>query len=184
MDKGVTLAPFTTLKIGGKVAYFCRAKNEEEISAAAVFAQNKKLPIFILGGGSNVLVSDEGFGGVVVKIETEGISYEEESVEYTTVRAAAGENWDSLVADTVSRGFWGLENLSGIPGTVGAAPIQNIGAYGAEAKDTIESVRALDMRTKKEKVFSNEECRLEYRDSFFKSAEGKNFVVLEVIFRL
>ncbi len=98
------------------------------------------------------------FAGVVIQIETEGISYEEKSGA-TFGRAASGVSWDTFVADTVSRGLWGLENLSGIPGTVGAAPIQNIGAYGVEAEDAIESVRALDMGTGKEKIFSNSECQ-------------------------
>lgn len=184
MNENVSLAALTTLKTGGKAKYFCAAANEEDVRRAAAFAKKEKLPIFILGGGSNTLVADEGFVGVVVKIATKGVVYEERSGAHEDVRAAAGENWDSFVADTLSRGFWGLENLSGIPGTVGAAPIQNIGAYGAEVKDSIESVRAFDISTGKEKVFSNAECGFEYRDSFFKSPAGKNFIILEVTFRL
>ena len=179
----VSLASLTTFKIGGKARHFFPIKEERDIREAISFAAKKHLPIFVLGGGSNVLVSDEGFSGVVIYVATSGISYEEKGGA-TFSRAAAGVSWDTFVADTVSRGLWGLENLSGIPGTVGAAPIQNIGAYGAEAKDSIESVRALDMRTGKEKIFSNTDCKFEYRDSFFKSVEGKNFIVTEVTFRL
>ena len=184
MKENVSLADRTTLKVGGFARYFFEAESEEEIKEAVKYAASKKLPIFVLGGGSNVLVSDDGFSGVVIQIMTRGVSYEEKSGARVFARAASGVSWDTFVADTVSRGLWGLENLSGIPGTVGAAPIQNIGAYGAEAKDTIESVRALDMRTGKERIFGNAECRFGYRDSFFKSLEGKNFIVLEVTFKL
>jgi len=191
MNQGVLLAPRTTLKTGGAAEYFCRAESEKEIANAVTFARTKNLPVFVLGGGSNVLVSDEGFAGVVIQIETKGILYDPPAGEAgekggadVFVRAAAGVSWDSFVANTVSHGLSGVENLSGIPGSVGAAPIQNIGAYGAESKDTIESVRALDMRTLTEKIFSNTECRFGYRDSFFKSLEGKNFIVLEVTFKL
>ena len=180
MKENVSLADRTTLKVGGFARYFFEAESEEEIKEAVKYAASKKLPIFVLGGGSNVLVSDDGFSGVVIQIMTRGVLYDEKG----GARAASGVSWDTFVADTVSRGLWGLENLSGIPGTVGAAPIQNIGAYGAEAKDTIESVRALDMRTGKERIFGNAECRFGYRDSFFKSLEGKNFIVLEVTFKL
>jgi len=191
MNQGVLLAPRTTLKTGGAAEYFCRAESEKEIANAVTFARTKNLPVFVLGGGSNVLVSDEGFAGVVIQIETKGILYDppageagEKGGAEVFGRPAAGVSWDSFVANTVSHGLSGVENLSGIPGSVGAAPIQNIGAYGAESKDTIESVRALDMRTLTEKIFSNTECRFGYRDSFFKSLEGKNFIVLEVTFRL
>lgn len=183
MKENVSLAGETTLRVGGEARYFVSAKTEEEVLAAVTFAAGHHLQIFILGGGSNTLVNDEGFSGLVIKMETEGISYEEVGGG-ALARAAAGVSWDAFVSDTVSRGFWGLENLSGIPGTVGAAPIQNIGAYGVEVKNTIESVRTFDIRTQKEKVFSNAECGFGYRDSFFKSAEGKNFIVLEVTFRV
>lgn len=184
MKENVSLAGDTTLKVGGLAKYFVSAKTEKEIKEALARATSEKLPVLVLGGGSNILVGDGGFSGIVIQIKMGGFSYEDGGGARILARAAAGVSWDVFVADTVSRGLWGLENLSGIPGTVGATPIQNIGAYGAEAKDTIKSVRALDMRTGEEKVFSNAECRFEYRDSFFKSLEGKNFIVLEVTFKL
>ena len=184
MNRAVSLASLTTLKTGGKAKYFFVAKNEKDVVDAASFARKEKLPIFVLGGGSNVLVSSDGFPGVVIKMETKDISYSEDIGGSVIVHAEAGASWDALVAETVERSLWGLENLSGIPGTVGAAPIQNIGAYGAEAKDAIESLRAIDARTGEEKVFSKAECRFDYRDSFFKIPEGKNFIILEVVFRL
>lgn len=183
MNQDVSLTSLTTLKTGGVAKYFCRAVSDKKIKDAVAFAIAKKLPIFVLGGGSNVLVADDGFPGLVIKIETRGILYEEKGGA-CLARAAAGESWDTFVADTVSRGLWGLENLSGIPGTVGAAPVQNIGAYGTEVKDSIESVRAFDVKTGEEKVFSNVECQFEYRDSFFKKPEGKKYIILEVVFKL
>ena len=184
MNRAVSLASLTTLKTGGKAKYFFVAKNEKDVVDAASFARKEKLPIFVLGGGSNVLVSSDGFPGVVIKMETKDISYSENVGGSVLVHAEAGASWDALVAETVERSLWGLENLSGIPGTVGAAPIQNIGAYGAEAKDAIESLRAIDARTGEEKVFSKAECGFDYRDSFFKTSEGKNFIIIEVAFRL
>jgi UDP-N-acetylmuramate dehydrogenase len=183
MKENVSLADTTTLKVGGEARYFFEALTEEDIVRASAFAAERKLPIFVLGGGSNILFSDAGFPGVVIRIKTQDISYEDHGGA-ALGRATAGVSWDAFVADAVSRGLWGVENLSGIPGTVGAAPIQNIGAYGAEIKDIVESVRALDMRTGEEKIFSNADCRFEYRDSFFKTEEGRHFIVLEVTFRL
>lgn len=130
------------------------------------------------------MASDEGFHGVIIKNELFGVSFTEAGDEEVEAVAGAGENWDAFVAESVRRGFYGLENLSGIPGTVGAAPIQNIGAYGAEVKDAIVSVEAIDSRTGALKAFTNADCRFAYRDSFFKTPEGKPFIVTAVRFRL
>ncbi|MDP3661708.1 MAG: UDP-N-acetylmuramate dehydrogenase [bacterium] len=176
--KNVSIAEFTSFKIGGKADYFCRARSVDELKEALAFARRHSLPIFILGGGTNMLLSDDGFRGVVVKIELHGVKWGEASV------VAAGENWDSFVAETVARGLWGLENLSGIPGTVGAAPVQNIGAYGVEIAEVLEWVEALDMRTGEIKQLSNADCAFAYRDSIFKKQEGKNFIITRVAFRL
>ena len=191
MKENVSLRDETTLKVGGKARYFEVVKTEEEVARAVAYAASRHLTIFVLGGGSNVLISDSGFSGVVIKMATSGVFFEDPSAGEAgksgareDARAASGVSWDAFVAETASRGLWGLENLSGIPGTVGAAPIQNIGAYGAEAKDTIESVRALNIKTGKEKIFSNAECQFEYRGGFFKKPEGKDYIILEVTFRL
>ncbi len=182
-EENVQLSDFTTFKIGGLARYFFRVKTIEEAREVFSFARQENLPFFILGGGSNLLVSDEGFPGVIIKNEILGISFVEEGDEFQ-VFAGAGENWDSFVDHCVDKGLYGLENLSGIPGTVGAAPVQNIGAYGSEAKDTIVSVEALDSKTGKLQIFTNEECRFGYRDSFFKTAEGKRYLIANVTFRL
>ncbi len=177
-----SLKELTTFKIGGLARYFCIAKNEDELIEAIGFSKKNKIPFFILGGGSNILVSDKGFDGIVIKIEIKGIKYEENE---NSIRAivGAGENWDEFVADTVDKGYYGVENLSLIPGTVGASPVQNIGAYGSEVKDTIESVYVLDAKKDEYKTFSNSECDFSYRDSLFKKEKGR-YVVISVIFNL
>jgi UDP-N-acetylmuramate dehydrogenase len=176
------LKELTTFKTGGNARYFCIVTNEDELIEAIGFSKKNKIPFFILGGGSNILVADKGFDGIVIKIEIKGIKYEENG-DGVKVIVGAGENWDNFVADTVERGYYGLENLSLIPGTVGASPVQNIGAYGSEVKDTIESVYVLDVKKDEYKTFSNPECDFSYRDSIFKKEKGR-YVVISVTFNL
>jgi UDP-N-acetylmuramate dehydrogenase len=182
-EEHIFLREYTTFKIGGEAKYFFRAKSIEDVREAVGFAHENSFPIFVLGGGSNLLVSDLGFQGVVIKNEILGLEFIEEG-DFVLAKAGAGENWDSFVDACVSRELYGLENLSGIPGTVGATPVQNIGAYGVEVKDTIFSVETLDTRDGGIKIFENKDCHFAYRDSFFKTKEGKNFVVLSVTFKL
>jgi UDP-N-acetylmuramate dehydrogenase len=194
IQENVLLAPFTTFRIGGAARFFVQAQNIADIEKAIAFAQEekeaeKRLPIFILGGGSNVLISDSGFNGLVIKNELKGI-VEEEVVDTETgesctrIIAGAGESWDGLVKYAVEeKGLYGLENLSSIPGTVGASPVQNIGAYGVEVKNTIEWVEVYNPITKKIEKLSNEECRFGYRDSIFKH-ERKENIILRVAFLL
>ncbi len=181
--ENVPLAPQTTLKVGGAARFFVSVTTVPELVHAISFAKEKSLPIFILGGGSNILVDDGGFSGLVIKIDIRGVSYEEKG-DTVFITVAAGESWDALVADTVSRGLWGIENLSGIPGTVGAAPIQNIGAYGTEIENVIEHVHVFDRSTGEEKHLTREQCSFAYRDSIFKHEEGARYVVTAVTLRL
>ena len=176
--ENIPLATHTTFKIGGPARFFCSVKNEAELIEAIRFAKNNNVRFFILGGGSNLLVSDQGFSGLVIKIEIAGISYDGDRV-----RAAAGEYWDELVKNTVERGFFGLENLSAIPGTVGAAAVQNIGAYGVDLSNVLESVRVLDTETSKFTDLSRDECKYGYRDSIFKQQKGR-YVITQVTFLL
>jgi len=180
--KNEPLSRHTTLRVGGPAQFFVEAKTEEEIREAVKFAKKSKLPIFVLGGGSNVLVSDTGFAGLVIKVVTKGIhrSAENES----TLIAEAGETWDTLVEYSVQHGLFGLENMSLIPGTAGAAVIGNIGAYGAEVKDTCLGAEALDVRTGLVRHFTRNECQFAYRHSFFKTTEGRNFILLRASFAL
>lgn len=186
MLENISLKEHTTLRIGGPARYFVSVSSVSELGSAFEFARDKHLSVALLGGGSNVLVSDEGFPGVVIKNEIRGVDWNETNDQgtITTVRVGAGESWDDFVKQTVERGLWGLENLSGIPGTVGAAPVQNIGAYGAEIQDALESVETVDARTGEARTLSNAECGFSYRDSVFKRPAGKGLMITRVTFRL
>lgn len=158
-------------------------KTSDEVHEALRFARSKDLPVYPLGGGSNLVVADAGVRGLVLALATRGIEFEAHGDD-TLVHARAGENWDDLVAATVERGLAGLECLSGIPGSVGATPIQNVGAYGQEVADCIESVEVLDRATLEIRTLSNAECQFAYRDSFFKREGADRFIVLGVSYRL
>ena len=179
--KGKPLADFTTFRIGGDAKFFCVVENKDDLQEAVDFAKEKSLPVFILGGGSNILVSDKGFDGLVVKIDIKGIKNVSDAETY--LRVGAGENWDDFVAWTVERGYSSLENLSLIPGTVGAAPVQNIGAYGVEVGNLIESVEVFDVKENAFKNLSHKECSFSYRDSLFKKEKGR-YVITSVLFKL
>src|SRR5262245_20071824 len=142
VQENVSLAPLTTLGIGGPERYFARAEIEKDVLDALDFAATRSLPVFVLGGGSNILVSDPGFAGLVIQIGLKGVQFAD-----CEVTAGAGEDWDSLVAECVTQDLAGIECLSGIPGFVGGTPVQNVGAYGQEVSETIVSVRALDRST-------------------------------------
>ncbi len=179
---GVPLAPFTTLELGGPARHFVEAADEGALIEALRWADDRKLPVAILGGGSNMVVADEGFDGLVIRIATRGVRFETSGGE-ATVTAAAGEPWDALVAAAVGRGLGGVECLSGIPGLVGATPIQNVGAYGQEVAETIRAVRVLERGTWQMRELPPEDCGFGYRDSAFKR-DPTRFVVLAVTFAL
>jgi UDP-N-acetylmuramate dehydrogenase len=185
IEKHIALAPYTTLHVGGVAAYFHRLTREEDLIGLIDLVRENKVAITVLGGGSNVLIADGELKRLVIKNELRGITMEaDKATESVLVTAAAGEPWDAFVAYVVEQGLAGLENLSGIPGTVGAAPIQNINAYGAQVADVIESVRVFDPITKTFHVLSCAECQFGYRDSVFKTSAGSEFVVTAVTFRL
>lgn len=178
-----SLSELTTLGVGGTARYYARAEREDDVLEAVRFAEREGVPLRVLGGGSNVVVSDEPFPGLVLHMATRGFSLQSRE-HAVTLEAAAGEPWDETVARSVAENLQGLECLSGIPGLVGATPLQNVGAYGQDVSETIESVRALDRRTLAVREFSNAECRFEYRQSRFKSADVDRYVVLSVRFSL
>ncbi|MFM7776486.1 MAG: FAD-binding protein, partial [Actinomycetota bacterium] len=159
------LRDYTSLHIGGPAKKFVHAKSEEELIAAVKEADATGEKLLIIGGGSNVLIGDEGFDGTVVRVETKGNSYHVDACSGGMITVAAGEDWDEFVAWILGKGFVGLETLSGIPGTVGASPIQNIGAYGHEVSEVIARVRTWDRKNGAYKTFSNSECGFEYRSS-------------------
>src|SRR3989344_4702954 len=183
IDENVPLKSLNTLKVGGEARYFCVVKNLEDIKEAAVFGKRAGVPILVLGGGSNVLISDQGFSGLVVKMAMRGMKFDEKK-GHTNIDVAAGENWDNFVEEVVSEKLWGLENLSGIPGTVGASPVQNIGAYGTEVSSFLDSVEIFDLKESKERRLESEECQFGYRDSLFKKPDGKHLVITSVRFKL
>ena len=181
--ENVSLAEYTTFKIGGPARFFCVCADEQGVLEAVRFAREKGISIFVLGGGSNVLVSDDGYHGLVIKMDIGGIKLASESGGDVIISAGAGVMWDDFVAHTVEHGLYGLENLSAIPGTVGACPVQNIGAYGTEASRVVRSVRAYDLQRSAFVELSAADCGFGYRDSMFKHAKGR-YIVTGVAFAL
>ena len=177
------LSNFTTLKVGGPAQKIVHAHTEDELVEFVKAADKAGEQVLILGGGSNLLISDAGFAGTVIRVESKGNALDYDACSGGMIEVSAGEDWDKFVALTIERGFADLESLSGIPGTIGGAPIQNIGAYGHEVSETIARVKAYD-RTKGEiTTFTNEQCRFSYRNSVFKAEAGR-YVILNVTFQL
>ena len=184
IEENVPLAPHTTFGIGGPARYLVLAQDEKEVYEGLVFAKEKQLPVLILGGGSNMLIDDAGFDGLVIKIEIKGIEIEaEQGVGGVVVVAGAGEGWDALVERTTQEGLWGIENLSGIPGTVGGAASGNIGAYGQALSQTLAWAEVWDTKAGEIKRFTNTECAFGYRESFFSIHSG-SYIILRAAFTL
>ena len=177
------LAQHTTLGLGGPARYFHECTTEAELREALTWARERRLRVQIMGGGSNLVVADAGFPGLVLKLAIGGIALREttQGVELT---AAAGVEWDALVRRVVERGWTGIECLSGIPGTVGATPIQNVGAYGQEIAETLVSVRCLERAGLTEVVFPRDQCEFAYRSSRFKVRDHGRYIVLDITLRL
>ena len=184
VQQNVSLAEYTTFKIGGNARYFVEARDESEILKAVEFAEENALDIFILGGGSNVLIADEGFKGLVIRNALKRVTISNRDSETVFVIAGAGEDWDELVAFSVRENLQGFECLSGIPGLVGGTPVQNVGAYGQEVSETIVSVRVFDRKTKGIFDLSNAECGFAYRMSIFNTTEKNRYIVLAVTYKL
>ncbi len=180
----VPLKPYTTFKIGGPARYFASASTEEEFRAALDFARRERLPIFVLGGGSNIVVSDRGFSGLVVHPSRQGIEPEDAGTSERILRIQAGEVWDDVVRLAVKEGLWGIENLSHIPGQAGAALVQNIGAYGRQVADTLESAEVMSLRDGRVRALTAVECGFAYRRSIFNSTAKNEFIILSLALRL
>lgn len=176
---GVPLSALTTMKVGGPARVLADVGSVSEIVEVLEFAKSEQLSVSIMGGGSNTLASDIGFPGIILRSSDARVEFDESS---SAVRACAGVPWDAFVAMCVARGYFGLENLSGIPGTVGASPIQNIGAYGKEVGEMITRVEAFDLRQRKIVTLDGEECEFAYRDSVFK--RRSELFILSVTFQL
>jgi UDP-N-acetylmuramate dehydrogenase len=184
IQEQVPLAPYTTLRIGGPARFFCSVQHENEIAEAAQFARDNGLPLFVLGGGSNLLVSDAGYGGLVVHLSATIARQERRDAEHVLLEVAAGENWDDLVLYAVDRGYAGIECLAGIPGDVGGTPVQNVGAYGQEVAETIVLVRAYDLETRTFVNLDHQACHFSYRRSLFNAEAPGRYIVTAVTYRL
>ena len=178
-----SLKKLTTFKIGGKAKYFTAIKTDNEAIEAIEFANQKNLPIFVLGSGSNILVNDDGFSGLVIHNKIKGIKNQPHN-GLVMVNAGAGEDWDDLVQHCIKNKWPGLECLSGIPGTVGASSVQNIGAYGKSANELIQEVQTIDLKTGILKVFSKYECKFGYRVSIFNTEAKGRYLITDVSFIL
>ncbi|NDD28114.1 MAG: UDP-N-acetylmuramate dehydrogenase [Proteobacteria bacterium] len=183
INHDVPLAPLTSLGVGGSARFFCEVVDEDGVAHAIAWAEERSTPWTVLGGGTNVVVSDDGYDGLVIQLDMRGIK-STMAAGSARVTALAGEPWDGFVAHCVSRGWAGIECLSGIPGRVGATPIQNVGAYGQEVSQTIEVVRAFDTEKADMVELESAACGFAYRDSLFKSHAPGRYVVTAVTYRL
>ncbi|MGH3247288.1 MAG: UDP-N-acetylmuramate dehydrogenase, partial [Trebonia sp.] len=183
LSNPTVLADYTTLGLGGPARVFASADTEQALIDALRDADASGEPALLIGGGSNLVISDTGFPGTVVHVNTRGLTYVDDGDGSVSVTVAAGEDWDDVVAATVAEGLAGLEPLSGVPGRTGATPIQNVGAYGREVAEVITRVRVHDRRGDRILTLGNEGCRFAYRTSLFKSAQAR-YVVLDVTLRL
>lgn len=184
IQKDYPLKPLATFKIGGNASFFANCENLEDLKQAIEFAKTNHLSLMILGGSSNMLISDSGFKGLVISLNTRGKKIIHDSEEYVLVRLEAGENWDEAVLWSCQNNWWGIENLSHIPGRVGASVVQNIGAYGQQISDTLSEVEVLNSRTGKiEKITANE-CGFGYRKSIFNTSSKGEYAILAIVLKL
>jgi UDP-N-acetylmuramate dehydrogenase len=179
----IPLAPLTTLGVGGNARFFTVARQEHDVEEAVAFAERRGLPLFVLGGGSNVVISDRGWDGLVLQIGVLGI---EETQQHgkALFHVGAGVNWDEFVAHCVSRNCAGVECMSGIPGSVGGTPVQNVGAYGQEVSETVVSVLTFDVTEGRVRELKAEECGFGYRTTIFNTAQRGRYIVLRVRYAL
>ena len=181
--ENVPLAPMTTLGVGGPARFYLRAEDTESVAWGVAWARERQLPLFVLGGGSNLVIADEGFPGLALQVAVHGIRQriDDNGVE---LAVGAGENWHALVARAARQQWAGIECLAGIPGYVGATPVQNVGAYGQEVRESITRVEAFDLQAGEIVTLANADCAFGYRESRFKLADRGRFIILKVHFRL
>jgi UDP-N-acetylmuramate dehydrogenase len=186
LEENIPLAPLTTFRIGGPARFFVAAKSLAEVREAVAFAQSKSLPLFVLGGGSNLVVADSGWPGLVLKVAIQGIERRPGHDDEGRVLfdAGAGESWDRFVSHAGMAQCAGVECLSGIPGSVGGTPVQNVGAYGQEVSETIESVEVFDLKDGQVRELCRDACGFTYRASIFNTTERGRFVILRVVYAL
>ncbi|HMS65402.1 MAG TPA: FAD-binding protein [Ignavibacteria bacterium] len=191
-QKDVLLSDHTTIGLGGKAKKFISCDSAESIINVLQYAKDKKINVKVISAGSNIVFPDKGFDGIVLKVDIKGIenilpdpeANKKVKKGHVKVKAGAGENWDNFVKHCIKNDLAGVECLSGIPGSVGATPVQNVGAYGQEVKNIIYSLTALDRETFEIRNFFNKECEFEYRQSRFKKADKDKYIILDVVFYL
>jgi UDP-N-acetylmuramate dehydrogenase len=183
IQENVPLSPLTTLGVGGDARFFVTAKEERDVDGAIAFARRKSLSLFVLGGGSNLVISDRGWSGLVLHIGIEGLQ-QRTANDKIIFDVGAGMDWDGFVAHAVSRNCAGVECLSGIPGSVGGTPVQNVGAYGQEVSETIVSVVAFDLTERRVCELSGAECGFSYRASIFNTSQRGRYIILRVSYAL
>ena len=184
LQEDIPLAPRTTLQVGGAARYFVEAASEADIREAVTLAKSRNLPLFVLGGGSNLVVSDNGWPGLVLKIAIPGIEEHADDQGRKIFEAGAGEEWDNFVAHAVAQDCAGIECMSGIPGSVGGTPVQNVGAYGQEASVSIVSVQALDLTDMQTRTLPAVDCGFSYRTSIFNSTQKGRYIILHATYAL
>lgn len=181
--KNISLKNYNTFGIDTNTAYFTELSEEKKLPSLLHWIEKNRIPYYLLSGGSNVLFVDD-FPGIIIQINTKGIKKIDESDDHVFVRAMAGENWEDFVELCLKNNWGGIENLTLIPGNVGTGPMQNIGAYGVEIKDSFHELQAMELRTGIIKTFNRDQCRFGYRDSFFKNDGRDKYIILSVCFRL
>ncbi|WP_074224298.1 UDP-N-acetylmuramate dehydrogenase [Algoriphagus halophilus] len=183
IQENISLKPFNTFGLDKKARFFTSVNSREQLIESLIWSRNRGLEVFILGGGSNILLTQD-VNSLVIKIEIAGVEVVDENEDHVWVKVGAGENWHSFVTHAIAQGWAGIENLSLIPGTVGASPMQNIGAYGVEIKDVFHSLRALNRANLEQKEFTKEECKFGYRESVFKNELLGQYIITSVTFQL
>src|SRR5690242_15900346 len=184
LQENVALAPLTTFQIGGPARFFVEADSPAVVQEAVTFASSRNLPLFVLGGGSNLLVADAGWPGLVLRISISAFDQLPEDEGRILFEVGAGQSWDNFVSQSVAANCAGIECLSGIPGSVGGTPVQNVGAYGQEVSEVIESVQAIDLKDGHWRELCNPACGFAYRTSIFNTSERGRYIILRVTFAL
>jgi len=180
----VSLKNLTTMKIGGNARFMTEVRTPQEVASAFRNAKSQSLPVFILGGGSNVIARDEEFNGLIIRMRIPGFEIIADDINSTTIKLGAGEDWDSIVKRTVDMNLSGIETMSAIPGTAGAAPVQNVGAYGQEIADTLQSLEAYDTQTDKFVTLQNADCGFSYRHSIFRDESMGRYIITSITIKL
>lgn len=184
IHENIPLKNFTTMKLGGPAKYFVEARTKEDLVSAYTKAKTESLPVFVIGDGSNIIARDEGFNGMIIHMRIPGFEIISDDINSTSIKIGAGENWDSVVKRAVDMDLSGIEAMSGIPGTAGGTPIQNVGAYGQEIADTLQSLEAFDTQSETFVTLSNEACSFSYRNSIFRSNQKGRYIVTSIILKL